>query len=224
MDWIDAEILQVVDETPRDRSLVLGLAPEALAAFRPRPGQHVFLEAVGEDAPGRGAYSISALPSATDHLQVTVRDHGELGHYFYGRTAGARLRVSEPRGRFVLAAEEGQATLLFGRGPSVAPYRAFVRALREAHHADPVTVVHEAEADDELLFRDELERHAGELGWLTYLRRVAAPVDAELFPTLASEGAPRVFVCGENAFVDRIQALAREAGLPDELVLREKWG
>lgn len=224
MDWMDAEILQVVDETPRDRSLVLGLAPDARKAYGARPGQHLFLEA-SEGESGRGAYSISALPRGADHLQVTIRNEGELGQHFYALPVGTSLKVSAPRGRFVLETEPGRPTLLFAYGPSIVPYRAFVRALREKRHEDPVALVHEVDEAAALLFASEFERHAGELGWFDYHPRIGDPVDRAAFEAVLGEAsATRIFVCGRNAFVDRIRDLARDGGVPDENVLQEKWG
>jgi ferredoxin-NADP reductase len=223
MDWTRADILEVVDETPLDRSLVLGLPPEARASFGARPGQHVLLVA-GEDA-DRAAFSISALPGGDSPLQVTVRNLGDQGRRFYALPAGTTLRVSAPRGRFLIPMEPERPLLLFGRGPSVAPYRALVRALDTTGRSAPVVLLQEADRETELLFRGEFERHARERSWFDYHPRVADPLDERAFASLTQETADLVVcACGENAFVDRVRGYVRERGLPKENVVREKWG
>lgn len=228
MDWIDAEVLQVVQETPLDRSLVLGLRGDA--PFHGRPGQHVMLEDPASTAERRGAYSISSLPGEKDRLEITVRDHGDLGTHFYGLEVGHPLRVKGPRGRFVLDLEKGQQAVLAAYGPSAAPYRAFVRELRERRHEDPVALLHLVDSRDHVLFQGELERHAGECGWFRYTPLLAAdPTNPVLEPAvlealLEDRARTIVFACGANAFVDDVVTRATAAGLPTENIRKEKWG
>lgn len=225
-EWIDVEILQIVEETTVDRSLVLGLPPDS--AFLGRPGQHLFLEDRGPEPARRGAYSISSLPGETDHLEVTVRRQGELGLHFHGLEAGHPLALKGPRGRFVLESEPGQRVVLAAFGPSVAPYRAFVRERRAQGRQDPVHILHVVASEAEALFRSEHERHAGECGWIDY--------DLEISPTRATLATDRLeglltrrastilFACGANPFVEDAAQRAKTTGLPPENIRTEKWG
>ena len=126
--------------------------------------------------------------------------------------------------------EPGQRAVLTAYGPSAAPYRAFIRELRERRHEDPVQLLHLVDAAEPILFERELEGHAGECGWFRYtplgMTDADRPVlEPDVLEALLEDKARTVvFACGANAFVDDVVARAAEAGLPAENIRKEKWG
>ena len=81
--WRTADILELVDETPRVRSLVLSVPgwPGHQA------GQHVDVRLTADDGyQAQRSYSIASAPIAGDHLTLTVErlDDGEVSPYLAG--------------------------------------------------------------------------------------------------------------------------------------------
>jgi ferredoxin-NADP reductase len=239
--WHPLVVARVVQETPLDRTFVLGLPREGAEAFRFRPGQFITVRDPELDADGgrplQRAYSISSSPSVIDHLEVTVRDSGSFGDRFYHFPPGKRLLVRPPQGRFVLEVEEGQHLLLAGGGSGVAPYRSFVRHLVEEGHTGPVVLLSSAREPDQLLFHEEMRATAARHGWFAYEPTVtrAAPDDpwpgrrGRLDEALLRElvGPPEravVYACGPTAFVEAVLEHAAFLGLPADRLRREKWG
>jgi ferredoxin-NADP reductase len=228
---------RVVQETPKDRTLVFRVPAGAEAAFHFKPGQFVtFREALG-GTPLARSYSISSAPEQVGTFDITVRNAGAYGAHLYGLEVGTSLDAQPPRGAFTLDPTPGRRLLLTAGGSGVAPYRGFVRHLVAQGRVDPVALVHSARSPEELVFRAEFEATARAHPWLTYLPTVTRPeastgwrgrvgrIDAGLVASLAPRpSAALLYACGPNAFVDELVALARAAGLPPENVRREKWG
>lgn len=237
MTTVKARLERVLDETPKDRTLVFRVPPGAAEAFRFRPGQYVTFHDVLDGKPVVRSYSISSAPGEAGVFEVTVRNFGAYGMRLYAMRPGAELDARPPHGGFVLDVKPGQTLVLTAGGSGVAPYRGFVRALVAAGHRDPVTVVHSVREPAELVFRAELERTAREQPWLRYVPTVTRPpegaawtgrrgrVDAALLRSSWTDPARAiVYACGPNEFVDAMLAIAREAGLPADHLRREKWG
>jgi ferredoxin-NADP reductase len=232
-----AVLTRVIDETPKDRTLVFRVPPEARAAFRAQPGQYVTFHDVLDGKPVARSYSFSSVPTADGEFGITVRNYGAYGMRLYGLRPGARLDVQPPRGGFVLDVQPGQTLVLAGGGSGITPYRAYLKALRDAAHRDPVVVLHSVREPDELIFRAEFEAAARACPWFRYLPTVTrlpsgaawagrvGRVDAALLRSLWSDPARAVvYACGPNEFVDAMLGIARDAGLPADHLRREKWG
>jgi ferredoxin-NADP reductase len=237
MSTIPAVLARVVDETPKDRTLVFRVPAEASAAFRARPGQFITFRDVLDGKPIARSYSFSAVPTPTGEFEITVRNFGAYGMRLYGLAPGTKLDVQPPRGGFVLDVRPGQTLVLAGGGSGITPYRAYVRALVEAGHRDPVVVLHSVREPDELVFRAEFESTARAHPWLRYLPTVTRPlagtpwtgrtgrVDATLLRSLWTDPSKAVvYACGPNEFVDAMLSIAKESGLPADHLRKEKWG
>lgn len=104
-DWYAAEVAEVVQETPHDRTFRLDLRPSDRARFAFRPGQYITLRIPTEDPPAERMYSLSGAPGHP--LRITVRGIGSWGQAVYGLSAGTAIELRPPAGRFVLDVVEG---------------------------------------------------------------------------------------------------------------------
>jgi ferredoxin-NADP reductase len=230
-------LLEVVPETPRDRTLALGVPDGAAAAFGFRPGQFVTVRDPAWHEGVRRAYSLSGSPLERGVLRITVRDDGRMGRHVHDLRAGAHLESSAPQGRFLLDAPPDRRVVLAAGGAGVAPYRAFLRFLRESGSTVPVALLASARTSEEVLFRAELDRLAREAGWFTYVPTVTREPDGtpwtgrrgrfDADAVRAAVGDPRhviCYACGPTAFVDAMVLFVHAAGVPDAHVHRERWG
>jgi ferredoxin-NADP reductase len=230
------EVARVVQETPRDRTVVLRVPPEHRAAFRFVPGQFVVLRDPAWEERLQRPYSISSAPSDEGEIAVTVRDAGRFGDHLYSCEPGRRLEVMRPRGLFVLALPPGFDLVLAGGGAGVTPFRSFLRHLRHEGHRDRVVLLSSARVPEDLVFDAELRALEREAPWFRYLPTVTRPEgDAwsghrgRVDEALLAEAVPRptrtaFYACGPNEFVDAMERLATAHGIPKPMVHRERWG
>ena len=162
----------VVQETPKDRTLVFRVPREAETLFGFQPGQHVTFHGHDGGRPVARSYSLSSAPSQVGTFDVTVRNAGAYGGYLYALPLGSVLEAQAPRGGFVLDPTPGRRLLLCAGGSGVTPYRSYLRALLNLGRRDPVALLHSVRTPDELIFRAEFERTARAHSWLTYVPSV----------------------------------------------------
>src|SRR3954469_12029272 len=181
LDWQLGRVVQIIDETPRAKSLVLDLPSWAghLA------GQHVDVRLTAEDGyQAQRSYSIASGPEA-GRVELTIEriDDGEVSPYLAGELrAGDELELRGPvGGHFTWHVDDGGPLLLVGGGSGVVPLMAMLRH-KAAQGADlDARLLVSARRWDEVFYRDELNRTDGVSytltretpdGWTGFDRRV----------------------------------------------------
>ena len=132
LQWLTATVNDVIDETPRTRTLVLDV-PEWPGH---RAGQHVDVRLTGDDGyQAQRSYSIASAPEDT-RLMLTVEriEDGEVSPYLAGDVqAGDQFELRGPiGGYFVWTAALGGPLFLVAGGSGVVPLMAMLR-----HHTRP---------------------------------------------------------------------------------------
>ena len=129
---------------------------------------------------------------------------------------GSQLELRGPiGGYFVWEAVDLRPVLLIAGGSGIVPLMAMIRHRAAAGSAAPFRLLYSSRTIEEVIYREELERLAGDdsglqvshtltreqpTGWEGYARRIDEDMLREVaFP--ASDG-PAVFVCGSTRFVD----------------------
>jgi ferredoxin-NADP reductase len=230
--WQLANVVELVDETPRVRSIVLDPPdwPGHLA------GQHVDVRLTAEDGyQAQRSYSIaSALED--EHLVLTVErlDDGEVSPYLVDELRpGDELELRGPvGGYFVWEASLGGPLLLVAGGSGVVPFRAMLRHRAAAGSDTPARLLYSSRSLAEVIYRDELESSGADVrftltreqppGWTGYARRI----DEELLGEVAwpPEERPRVFVCGPTPFVEVAASALVFLGHDPALIKTERFG
>jgi ferredoxin-NADP reductase len=233
--WTAVEVLEVKEETPGIRTLVL----DAPGWPGHRAGQSVDVRLT--DASGYSTQRPYSLASAPEdpRLELTVQrlEDGEVSPYLAGELqVGDRFEIRGPGGRsFSWHVEDGGPLLLVAGGAGLVPLRAMLRH-RLAQAADVETrLIVSVRSEEELLYRDELaEWEAAGVatditltreqppGWDGPARRVDRDLLAEAGPRPGTR--PHVFVCGSTAFVESTAALLVALGHDPALVRTERFG
>jgi ferredoxin-NADP reductase len=235
--WRLADVVEVVTETPRTKSLVL----EVPGWEGHRAGQHVDIRLTAEDGyQAQRSYSIASAPE-DERLVLTVDrlDDGEVSPYLTEvLMAGDKLELRGPiGGYFVWEAQNGGPLLLVGGGSGVAPLMAMIRHRAAVGSDVPTRLLYSSRSHEEIIYRDELEDLAarnGSLevihtltrskpeGWNGYDRRI----DAEMLAEVAwpPEDSPLAFVCGPTPFVEAVGAALVGLGHDPAQVKTERFG
>ncbi|MDQ3792586.1 MAG: ferredoxin reductase [Actinomycetota bacterium] len=237
LSWRLAEVLEVVTETPRTKSLVL----EVRGWEGHKAGQHVDVRLTAEDGyQAQRSYSIASAPE-DERLILTVDrlDDGEVSPYFTEvLMRGDKLEFRGPiGGYFTWEVQDGGPLLLVGGGSGVVPLMAMIRHRAAAGSDVPVRLLYSSRSYEEIIYREELENLSsrdGSLevihtltrsrpeGWSGYHRRIDAGMLEEVgWPP---DESPLVFVCGPTPLVEAVGSALVSLGHDPAQVKTERFG
>lgn len=237
MQWRMAEVLDVRDETPRVRTLVLQV-PDWPGH---RPGQHVDVRLTGEDGyQAQRSYSIASEPEAP-HLALTIErlDDGEVSPYLASEVrAGDRFEVRGPiGGYFVWTASLGGPLFLIAGGSGIVPLMAMLRHRAAAGSTVPARLLYSSRTIEDVIYHDELDRLAADSsdvtivhtltrqqppGWTGAARRIDRGMLTSVgFPP---DARPHIFVCGPTSLVESTAQYLVDLGYEPRTIKTERFG
>ncbi|MGH6727665.1 MAG: FAD-binding oxidoreductase, partial [Pseudolabrys sp.] len=158
LQWMTASVREVIEETPRVRSLVLDV-PDWPGH---RAGQHVDVRLTAEDGyRAQRSYSIASAPQAAGvTLTVERIGEGEVSPYLAGEArAGDRFELRGPIGGYFVwtPALDGPLFLVAG-GSGIVPLMAMLRQRAAATSPVPATLLFSSRTAGDIIYRAELER------------------------------------------------------------------
>jgi ferredoxin-NADP reductase len=233
--WQLARVVEVVDETPRCKSLVL--EPPEWSGHR--AGQHVDVRLSAEDGyQAERSYSIASAPEDA-HLVLTVErlEDGEVSPYLTEvLRPGDELELRGPiGGYFAWDVSDGGPLLMVAGGSGVVPFRAMLRHWAAAGRTLPARLLYSARTLEDVIYRKEFDRLAetGAEVELTLTRQRPADwpghrrrVDRDLLAEVAwpPECEPLIYVCGPTAFVEAVAEALVDAGHQPGRIKTERFG
>jgi ferredoxin-NADP reductase len=237
LNWRLGEIVEIIEETPRVRSIVLDV-PDWPGH---RAGQHVDIRLTAED--GYQAQRSYSIASAPEQPQVTLTverlPDGEVSPYLVGELRlGDAIELRGPiGGYFVWEPSIGGPLLLVAGGSGIVPLMAMLRHRAASGARVGARLIYSARTFEDLIYREELERLAGQAdgpeviytltqaqppGWAGYGRRVDGQMLADVaWPPTAK---PPAFVCGPTPFVESVSRALVLLGHEPKRVKTERFG
>jgi ferredoxin-NADP reductase len=235
--WRLGEVVEVVPETPRTKSLVL----EVSGWEGHKAGQHVDVRLTAPDGyQAQRSYSIASAPE-DERLVLTVDrlKDGEVSPYLTEvLMAGDKLEFRGPiGGYFTWEAKDGGLLLLVGGGSGVVPLMAMLRHRAAEGSEVPTRLLYSSRSYEEIIYRKELENLAARDGllevihtltrsrpedWSGYDRRIDAEMLAEVgWPP---DESPLTFVCGPTPLVEAVGSALVGLGHDPARVKTERFG
>ncbi len=235
--WRVATLVEKVPETPTTVTLSFDVPDWP----RHRSGQHVDVRLTAADGyQAQRSYSIASAPE-DGGLALTVERlaDGEVSPYLVDELMpGDPLELRGPVGGwFAWELSDGGPLWLVAGGSGLVPLMSMLRHRRASASQIPARLLVSARRSEELLYRAELDRLAGEddapqlfvtltrarpEGWTGYARRVdAAMLEEAGFPPAAR---PLVFVCGPTRFVENAAEALVALGHDPARVKTERFG
>jgi ferredoxin-NADP reductase len=231
--WRVATVEEIVDETPRVRTIVLDV-PDWPGH---RAGQHLDIRLTAEDGyRAEREYSIASAPDEPVAITVERLDDGEVSPYLTEELRpGDGLELRGPiGGYFVWDPEDGGPLLLVAGGSGVVPLRAMLRHRQRSGSDAPVRLLYSSRTLGDAIYRRELDQAADGVevlytltrerppGWTGHTRRV----DRELLGDVAwpADDGALAYVCGPTSFVETVAAGLVELGYPPARVKTERFG
>ena len=215
LNWRLGEVVELIDETPRVRSIVLDV-PDWPGH---RAGQHVDVRLTAEDGyQAQRSYSIASAPEDR-HVTLTVERlaDGEVSPYLVDvLRPGDALEFRGPIGGY-FAWEAGMSgpLLLVAGGSGVVPLMAMLRHRSASNSKEPAKLIYSSRSWEDIIFGEELEQlveggdglevihtltRSQPPGWQGFARRVDAQMLTETaFPPMSM---PVTHICGPTSFVE----------------------
>jgi len=233
--WRLGRVVELVDETPRCKSLVLEL-PDWRGH---RAGQHVDVRLTAEDGyQAERSYSIASAPE-DEHVVLTVErlEDGEVSPYLTEvLRPGDELELRGPiGGYFVWESSQGGPLLMIAGGSGVVPFRAMLRHWAASRRAVRARLLYSSRTLEDTIYRKELERVAEEGAdvqltltrqWPADWRGHRGRVDRDLLAEVAwpPQQRPLVYICGPTAFVEAVAEALVDAGHEPGRIKTERFG
>ena len=231
--WQLATVDEVVEETPRVRTIVLDV-PDWPGH---RAGQHLDVRLTAEDGyRAERAYSIASAPGEPIAITVERLEDGEVSPYLTRELRqGDSIELRGPvGGYFVWTPDDGGPLLLVAGGSGIVPLRSMLRHRERSGSDVPVCLLYSSRSLEEVIYRTELDEPGRGVevvhtltreqppGWIGYSRRV----DTALLREVAwpAEENPYTFVCGPTSFVETVGRGLVELGYRPERVKTERFG
>jgi ferredoxin-NADP reductase len=237
LNWTLGEVVELIDETPRVRSIVLDV-PEWPGHL---PGQHVDIRLTAEDGyQAQRSYSIASAPEDV-RVMLTVEGlpDGEVSPYLVDELRpGDKLELRGPiGGYFAWEARLGGPLFLVAGGSGIVPLMSMLRHRAVTESSVPSRLLNSSRTRQDIIFREELEHLAARAdgldvfhtltrrqpdGWDGYARRVDAQLLAETAWPPASM--PLTYVCGPTSFVETVANALVLLGHEARRVKTERFG
>jgi ferredoxin-NADP reductase len=237
LNWRLGEVAELIDETPRVRSIVLDV-PDWPGH---RAGQHVDVRLTAEDGyQAQRSYSIASVPE-DPRVSITVEllPDGEVSAYLVGELRlGDQFELRGPiGGYFVWEARMGGPLLLVAGGSGIVPMMSMLRHREVSAAPVGARLVYSSRSWEDIIYREELERLAAGAngvqvfhtltrsqpeGWTGYARRVDGAMLSET--AWPASSAPMAFVCGPTPFVESVASALVLLGHPATSVKTERFG
>jgi ferredoxin-NADP reductase len=235
--WVPANVLDVVVETPRVKTIRLAVPGWGGHV----PGQHVDVRLTAEDGyQAERSYSIASPPGERSiALTVERLDDGEVSPFLTEELrAGDQIELRGPLGGyFTWTVEQGGPLALVAGGSGVVPLMAMVRHRATQASRIPTHLLCSWRTGEDVIYRDELARLAARgdglqvthtltrsapRDWRGYTRRIDREMLAEV---LAGPGArPMAYVCGPTPMVESVATLLVSLGHTPARIRTERFG
>jgi ferredoxin-NADP reductase len=234
--WQVATVDAVADETPRVRTLTLGVPdwPGHLA------GQHLDVRLTAEDGyQAEREYSVASAPGEAVAITVERLEDGEVSPYLTQELrTGDEIEIRGPvGGYFVWRPEDGGPLLLIAGGSGVVPLRAMLRSWQRAASTVPVRLIYSARTQQDVIYSAELmqlQEEDNKVDVVVTLTRERPPgwagrtgrVDEALLRDLAWPAGQQLlaYVCGPTAFAEAVSGTLVNLGYPPQRVKIERFG
>jgi ferredoxin-NADP reductase len=237
LQWLTATVGDVIDETPRTRTLVLDVPGWP----GHRAGQHLDVRLTGDDGyQAQRSYSIASAPEDTQ-LAITVEriEDGEVSPYLAGDVRkGDKFELRGPiGGYFVWTAALGGPLFLVAGGSGIVPLMAMLRHRANATSNVKTALLYSSRTQGDIIYRAELDALAARADGLTVVhtltrekpadwrggtRRIDRDMLGEFgFPPSAK---PRMFICGPTPLVESAAGSLRDLGHEPALIKTERFG
>jgi ferredoxin-NADP reductase/DMSO/TMAO reductase YedYZ heme-binding membrane subunit len=237
----ELRIVRTTMETRDVRTVRLAEPSGKSLPFVFAPGQYLNVTFRIGDKTVRRSYTIASSAGQKDWCEITVKrvEGGLVSRHVHEALAdGQTVAISAPAGHFVFDTEaDGAASsvTLIGGGVGITPLMSIVRSAADRGWRGRIDVVLSMRAEDEIIFRDELEelaRRWGNLRVTVTITREAASTwkgrrgkltKETLAEVLAERTSGPVYLCGPDPMMRDVRVALRSLGVDEDAIRTEEF-
>ncbi|MBL7069026.1 MAG: FAD/NAD(P)-binding protein [Candidatus Omnitrophica bacterium] len=151
--FIEAEIIDVKDETPTIKTFVL--KPKERISFKTGEFMEVAIPGFGE-----GPFTPSSNPKDDTKLEFTIMDVGRVTGALHRMKTGGVVGLRGPYGKgYPLGEFKGKEILIVGGGVGLAPIRSLIYALfNQLDNYKKIYLKYGAKTPPDIMYKDEVDR------------------------------------------------------------------
>jgi predicted ferric reductase len=217
---------RLVAETPTTTSVYI--RGRKLRRFKSRPGQFILVRIFAkgfwwQEHP----FSLSWIPHE-DLLRLTIRHVGDYTSAIAGLTAGKRVLVSGPYGRFTGEIRRGKGELFIAGGVGITPIRSLTEQLVSKQR--PATLLYANRSPDDIVLADELAAIQGLRVVPVYsdppigYRGHVGYIDEKLVSSEIPDAKQRdIYLCGPPPMMEGLLQQFIDAGFDPNLIHYERF-
>jgi ring-1,2-phenylacetyl-CoA epoxidase subunit PaaE len=161
-DFYTLTVEKLEKETEESLSIFFKDTPEVREYYRHKPGQYLTLKMDINGSEERRAYSIFTSP-IENRLAVNVKrlKGGLFSNFIHDQLSeGSMVEVMVPDGNFTVEPVEGveRDHYFFAAGSGITPILSMIKSILEGEPKSRIYLLYGNRNEDEIMFRDELER------------------------------------------------------------------
>ena len=200
-----------------------------------KPGQFLTFDWVVDGKKLPRSYSISSSPLRTDYVEVTVKQQGVVSS-FLNRDAkeGLKVEAHGPFGQFYFDERQHPRIVLFAGGSGITPIMSMLRYIEEAAVDTEITLFYAVHTEQDVIFREELDRLKRRLPRLRCTVVASTPgVDwpgprgrmnrVLIEEQLGEIGQQTFFLCGPTGFMASVKEILLSLGARTEQIRQERF-
>ena len=155
----NAEVIEIIQETPTVKSFVFDLLGEKLTFA---PGQYIDLYVDTPEGSKVAGYSITSSPLSGQRVSIAVKlisGAPATVHLHEKTKVGDKFDFDGPGGDFSYVGRKGTSCTLIAGGIGVTPFMSMIRFITESKmDHTKLVLIYSAKRMSEIVFLDELER------------------------------------------------------------------
>lgn len=226
----------VTHETTDSVALSFEIPADAVDKFAFQPGQYLTLRADVNGDDIRRSYSIAAADNQTMTVGVKHVDDGAFSTFAQSLSAGDKIQVMPPEGRFTIDAKG--PVILIAAGSGITPMVAM--AAQVLDRGDEVTLIYGNQRTESIMFRSALDdlkdRYLDRFTMIHILSReeqdvdvlngritgdkINALADADAIDLTSASG---VYLCGPGDMIDDVAGALEKRGVAKSAIHFERF-
>lgn len=235
LEYFDAQIIEVIQETPTVRRFILEF--KDLDVFEFRAGQYVKIDMPIDDKKTYRQYSIASAPVGDNKIELLIvfNPVGKgTGYLFNVAKVGTILKVSKALGRFVLPEILDKEICFICTGVGLAPFRSmYLDVINKNTPNKGIKLIFGTRNVEDMLYPSELEKLDKEYDYFDFIPTLSRAGDEwkgrkgyvhPIYSELYSDAHPTHFyLCGWDAMISEARKNLREIGYARKDILFEKY-
>jgi ferredoxin-NADP reductase len=230
------KLVRITRQTPEAKTLRFTMAENRHLAAR--PGQFLTFAFLFDGKKVVRSYSICSSPAASGYIEITPKrmEKGCASVFLNDRAAvGMTVEASGPFGQFCFDEARHKRVVLIAGGSGITPMMAMLRYIDDYCLPTTVTLLYSVRANDDIIFRSDLEELRTRLNNFQYHILFSQPpsewggpkgrLNREFVESTIKEPASNYFfICGPGPFMDAARQILSSLGVAPEKIIQESFG